>query len=118
MKNKLLYCNIQFVFQASCKINNFLHLKTKFCCFYVLTFLLFLMLPIMARSSVILGSEFLGWEFRHSLGAELKMMIILQLRNIFYSAITHLILRISQLLLRSGGGHKVALMESLLASFG
>ena len=28
MKNKLPYCNVQFVFQTKCKISNFLHLKT------------------------------------------------------------------------------------------
>ena len=36
------------------------------------------------------------WVFQHSLGKELKVMIILSLQNIFYFAITHLILKISQ----------------------
>ena len=36
MKNKLPYCNIRFAFQTKCKISNFLHLKKKFPCSYVL----------------------------------------------------------------------------------
>ena len=57
------------------------------------------MLPIMAKLSVILKSECVNsWEFLHSLGKELKVMMILPLKNIFYSAITHLILKISQFL--------------------
>ena len=53
------------------------------------------MLPIMAKLSVILRSECANtWEFLHSLGKELKVMMIPPLKNIFYSAITHLNLKI------------------------
>ena len=36
MKNKFPYCNVRFAFQTKCKISNFLHLKKKFHCSYVL----------------------------------------------------------------------------------
>ena len=38
------------------------------------------------------------WEFLHSLGKELKLMMILPLKNIFYSAVTHLIFKVIQFL--------------------
>ena len=104
MKNKLPYCNIRFVFQTSARLVTFLHLKTKFHRSYVLALftnfsVVAAMLPIMAKLSVILKSECANtWEFLHSLGKELKVMMIPPLKNIFYSAITHLNLKISQFL--------------------
>ena len=89
MKNKLPYCNIRFVFQPKCKISNFLHLKTKFHRSYFLALftnfsVVAAMLPIMAKLSVILKSECANiWEFLHSLGKELKVMMIPPLKNIF-----------------------------------
>ena len=54
------------------------------------------MLLIMAKLSVILRSDFVNtYEFQHSLGKELNVLIILPFKNTFYSAITHLILKIS-----------------------
>ena len=50
-------------------------------------------------------------------GKRVKDDDILQLKNIFYSAITHLILKISQLLLCNNNNHKVPLTESILSSF-
>ena len=45
------------------------------------------MLPIMAKINIILKSECGNtWEFRHSLGKELKVMMILALKNIFIFA--------------------------------
>ena len=82
----------------------FLHLKTKFHRSYVLALFtnfseVAAMLPIMAKLSVILKSECANtWEFLHSLGKELKVMMIPPLKNIFYSATTHLNLKISQFL--------------------
>ena len=55
-----------------------------------------------------------SWEFLHSLGKELQVMMILPLKNIFYSAIAHLILKISQFLQPTTTTFKVTLMESLL----
>ena len=100
MKNKLPYCNIRFVFQTSARLVTFLHLKTKFHRSYVLAlFINFIVVAIMAKLSVILKSECADtWEFLHSLGKELKLMMIPPLKSIFYSAITHLILKISQFL--------------------
>ena len=104
MKNKLPYCNVQFVFQTT-KLVTFLYLKTKFHRSYVLALFtnfsaVAAMLPIMAKLIVILKSECVNpWEFLHSLGKELKEMMILPLKNTFYSAITHPILKISQFLL-------------------
>ena len=104
MKNKLPYCNIRFVFQTSARLVTFLHLKTKFHRSYVLPLftnfsVVAAMLPIMAKLSVVLKSECANtWEFLHSLGKELKVMMIPPLKNIFYSAITHLNLKISQFL--------------------
>ena len=58
------------------------------------------MLPIMAKLSVFLRSECVNTlEFLHSLGKELKEIMILPLKNTFYYAITHLILKISQFFL-------------------
>ena len=98
MKNKLSYYNIQFA-----KLVTFLHLKTKFHCPYVLALpttsfsVVAAMLLIMARLNLILRSEYVKiWEFLHLLGKELKVMMILPLKNIFYSVITHLILGICQ----------------------
>ena len=57
--------------------------------------------PIMAKLSIILKSETLFKQFKHflnSLGKELKVIMILPLKNIFYSTITNLILKISQFL--------------------
>ena len=85
MKNKLTYCNVRFVFQNKCKISNFLHFKTKFHRLYVLVLFtnfsaVAAMLPIMAKLNIILRSECVNtWEFLHSLGKELKMMMILPL---------------------------------------
>ena len=104
MKTKLPYCNIQFVIQTKCKIT-VLYLKTKFHRSYVLTLfttfsVVASMLPIIEKLIVILTSECVTtWEFLHSLGKELTVMMILPLKNIFYSAITHLILKIFQFLL-------------------
>ena len=96
MKNKLPYCNIRFVFQTKCMTNFHLsYVLALFTNFSVVA----TMLPIMAKLSVILKSECPNtWEFLHSLGKELKVMMIPPLKNIFYSAITHLILKISQFL--------------------
>ena len=84
------------------KLVTFLHLKTKFHWSYDLALFsaVAAMLPIMAKLSVILKSECVNtWEFLHSLGKELKEMMILPLKNNFYSAIAHPILKISQFLL-------------------
>ena len=49
------------------------------------------------KLNIILRSEYVNtWEFLHLLGKELKVMVILSLKNIFYSAITRMILKISQ----------------------
>ena len=90
--------------RLSTKLVTFLHLKIKFHRFYVLAMFANIsvvaeMLPIMAKLSVILKSDCgHNWEFLHSLGKELKVTMILSVNNIFY-AITHLTLKISQLLL-------------------
>ena len=90
--------------RLSARLVTFLHLKTKFHRSYVLALFINFsvvaaMLPIMATLSVILKSEYANaWEFLHSLGKELKVMMIPPLKNIFYSAITHLNLKISQFL--------------------
>ena len=117
MKNKLRYCNIRFVFQW--KLSIFLHLKTEFHCFYVMSVfrnvsVVAAMLPVTAKLNVILRSEWWNtWELRHSLGKELKVMTIVPLKNIFYSAITRLILNFS-FLTTNNKNFKVTLMESLL----
>ena len=90
--------------RVSARLVTFLHLQTKFQHSYILAFItnfsvVAAMLPIMAKLSVILKSECANTgEFLHSLGKELKVMMIPPLRNIFYSAITHLNLKISQFL--------------------
>ena len=104
MENRLPYCNIRFVFQTKCNISNFFTFKDK-----ITSFL---------RSGIVykfqcgscnatyygktkrhLRSECANtWELLHSLEKELKVMMILPLKNIFYSAITYLILKISQFL--------------------
>ena len=84
------------------KLVTFIHLKTEFHCPYFLALftnvtVLAAMLPIMSKLNVILGSECVStWEFWYSLEKELKMMMFLPLQNILYSAITSLILNISQ----------------------
>ena len=99
-KNKLPYCNIWFVFQTKCKISNFVHFKTKCHLSYILALftnfsVVAAILRITAKLSVILKSECVNtWEFLHSLGKESKVMTILPLKNIFYSVITHQILKI------------------------
>ena len=91
--------------RLSAKLVTFLHLKTKFHRSYVLALFknfgaVAAMLHFMAKLSVILRSERVNtWEFLHSLGKELKEMMILPLKNTFCSAVTHLILEISQFLL-------------------
>ena len=91
-------------FRLSARLVTFLHLKTKFHRSYVLALftnfsVVAAMLPIMAKLSVILKSECANtWEFLHSLGKELKVMMIPPLKNIFYSTITRLILKIPQFL--------------------
>ena len=105
MKNKLPYYNVQFVFQTKCKISNFFTFKDK--------------IPSVLRSGIVYkfqcgscNATYYGktkryfksecvntWEFLHSLGKVLKEMMILPLKNTFYSAITHPILKISQFLL-------------------
>ena len=55
------------------------------------------MLPVMAKLNALLRSECVKtWEFLHSLGQELNVMMILPFKNIFYSTNTYLILKISQ----------------------
>ena len=55
------------------------------------------MLPIMAKLNALQRSECVNtWEFLHSLGQELNVMMILPFKNIFYSTNTYLILKISQ----------------------
>ena len=100
----MAYVIFDLFFRLSARLVTFLHLKTKFHRSYVLALftnfsVVAAMLPIMAKLSVILKSECANtWEFLHSLGKELKVMMIPPLKNIFYSAITHLILKISQFL--------------------
>ena len=88
-KNKLLYCNVQFVFQAACKISNFFTFKDKIPLVLLSGFVYKFqcgaaMLPIMAKLSIILRSECVNtWEFLHSVGKELKEMVILPLKTPF-----------------------------------
>ena len=98
MRNKLPHCNIRS--QTKCKISNFFTFTDK--------------IPSFLRSGIVYKfqcgrcnatyygktkSEFENtWEFLHSLGKELKVMMIPPLKNIFYSAITHLNLKISPFL--------------------
>ena len=94
-----------FVWGNICKYRNnltFSHLKTKFHHSYVLALntnfsVVTAMLPIMEKLKVILKSECVNtWEFWHSLRKELKVVMIFPLKNIFYSAMTYLIWKISQ----------------------
>ena len=72
------------------------------------------MLPIIKKIRVILKSKCVNtWEFLQSLGRELKVMMIMPLKKIFYSAITHLILKISQFL-TNNNDFKVMFMKSFL----
>ena len=106
MKNKLPYCNTPFVLQTKCKISNFFTFRDK-----ILSFLrsgivykchcggrstTYLLRQTKRHVKVRMSQN--TWEFLHSLGDELKVMLILSLKNIFYSAITHLSLKISQFL--------------------
>ena len=106
MKNKLPYCNTPFVLQTKCKISNFFTFRDK-----ILSFLrsgIVYKCHCGGRSSTSLLRQTKRhfkvrmsqntWEFLHSLGDELKVMLILSLKNIFYSTITHLSLKISQFL--------------------
>ena len=69
--------------------------------------------PNMTKLNAILKPQCVNtWEFLHSLGKELKVMMILPLTNIFYSAITHLILKISQFLLPTAASLKIGNEES------
>ena len=100
MKNKLLYCNIQFVFQTKWKISNFFTFKDK--------------IPSFLRSGIVYKFQCgscnvtcYGKTKRHfkvrmwehlGISDDDKMMMIPPLKNIFYSAITYLNLKISQFL--------------------
>ena len=90
--------------RLSAELVTFLHLKRNFHRSYILALftnfsVVAAMLLTIAKLSDILRSECANtWEFLHSLGKELKVMMIPPLKNIFYSAITHLILKISQFL--------------------
>ena len=105
MNDKLPYCNIQFFSRLSAKLVTFLHLTTKFHHSYVFALstnlsVVAAVLPIVTKLSIILESECVNtWGFLHSLGKELKMVMVLPLKNIFYSAIKHLILKTSKFLL-------------------
>ena len=105
MKNKVRTVMSILFSRPSAKLVTFLHLKSKFHRSCVLAFFtnfsaVAAMLPIMAKLSVILKSEFVNTlEILHSLGKELQEMMILPLKNTFYSAITHPTLKISQFLL-------------------
>ena len=58
------------------------------------------MLTIMEKPNVILTSECVyTWECLPSSGKDLKRIMTLPLKNVFYDAITHLILKISHFLL-------------------
>ena len=93
------------VSRLSVKLVTFLDLKTKFHSYYVLALfanfsVVAAILPIIAKLTVILKSKYVNtWEFLHSLAKELKVIMILPLKNIFHSAITQLVLKISQFLL-------------------
>ena len=88
--------------RLSATLVTFLHLETKFHrSYFLILFTNFnvvaAMIPIMAKLGVILKSECadtLG--FLHSLEKELKVRMIPPLKNIIYSGISLLILKISQ----------------------
>ena len=98
MKNKLAYCVIRFGFKVKCKISGFFTFKNR--------------IPSFLRFDIVYKFRCGGWNSKtkrhftfkmfehlnicHSLGKELKVMMILPLKNIFYSAITCLILKICQ----------------------
>ena len=104
MKNKLPYCNIRFVFQTKCKISNFFTFKDK--------------IPSFLRSGIVYkfqcgscNATYYGKTKRHFkvrmcehlgisalTGKRVKGDDNSVVKNIFYSAITHLILKISQFL--------------------
>ena len=73
--------------RLNAKLVTFLHLKTKFHRFYVLALftkfsVVTTMLPIMAKLNTILKSECVNiWEFLHSLGKELKVMMMILFCN-------------------------------------
>ena len=83
-----------FFSRLSAKLGTFSHLEIKFDHFYVLALstnfsAVASMVPIMAKLNVILRSEFVNlWEFLHSLRKESKVLMILPLKNTFYSTIT------------------------------
>ena len=95
IKNKPPYCNVPFVFETKCKISNFFTFKNK-----ILSILRFGIVYkfqcgvcnaiLYGKKNLILRSECVNtWEFLHSLRKALKVTIILRLKKIFYSAITH-----------------------------
>ena len=103
-KNKLRYCNIRFALQTKCKISNFFTFQDK--------------IPSFLRSGIIYkfqcgscNATYYGKTKRHFkvrmcehlgisalTGKRVKGDVILPSKNIFYSAITHLNLKISQFL--------------------
>ena len=94
IKNKPPYCNIRFVFQTKCKISNFFTFKNTIPSFLrfgiVYKFQCGVCNAILYGKNFILRSECVNtWEFLHSLRQALKVTIILRLKKIFYSAITH-----------------------------
>ena len=115
IKNKLPYYNICFFSTPSSKLVTLVHWKTKFHCSYVLVLftkfsVMAAMLPIMAKTKLLLRSECVNtWEFWHSLGDD-----DLPLNNIFYFAITHLILKISQFSLPTTTTLKLTTIEITL----
>ena len=106
-------------FILTAKLVIFLHLKTKFYCPYVVALfknfsVVAAMLPIMAKINVILKSECGNtWEFRHSLGKELKVMMILPLKNIFIFAYHAADIEDCSFLAGNSNDFKVTSMESL-----
>ena len=83
MKNKLSYCNVRFVFQTKCKTSNFFTFKDK--------------IPLFLRSGTVY--KFQCGSSNATYYGKTKMMMILPLENMFYFAITHLVLKISPFLL-------------------
>ena len=78
MKNKLPYCNLEFLFQTKCNLIIFSHLKIKFLFSYVPRLFMNLgavaaMLHIMAKLKAILKSESVNTlEFLFLMGRKLK----------------------------------------------
>ena len=113
MKNRLWYCNIRSGFQTKWKISNFFTFKDKISSLFTNFSVVAAMLPNMTKLNAILWPQCVNtWEFLHSLGKELKVMMILPLTDIFYSAIAHLILKISQFLLPTAATLKIGNGES------